>query len=174
MKFSSWTKLLLIVLSITGLTSCTTSLDVQKLNQKATNLIKAGDVDGAIARLESINDIDPNYAETHYNLGIAYYQKKDYEKSIKSLSEAVKLNPNISDAYYTMGVIYEDMALTEIEKNKDKNPADIYNMFALSQQSFSEYLNKAKNPGDGDDVKEKIASLNSDISKYKTLAEKQQ
>lgn len=57
------------------LTSCS-NLDVQVLNKKAVQLINQGNTDGAISRLESINDINPHFPQTYYNLGIAYEKKR--------------------------------------------------------------------------------------------------
>ncbi len=40
------------------------------------------------------------------NLGVAWYEKGDYEKSIKYYTRAVELNPDFSEAYNNLGVSY--------------------------------------------------------------------
>jgi tetratricopeptide (TPR) repeat protein len=47
----------------------------------------------------------PNTAEHHYNLGICYFHKKDYEKSENQFRRAIELN-DYSNAYLYLGVIY--------------------------------------------------------------------
>lgn len=124
------------------------NMDVQMLNKKAEQLLQEGDFEGAIGRLESINDLNPNLAENHYNLGIAYYKTNQYEKAVNSLQKAVDLNKNsgsksstlallikkqgnfelygLRDAYYTLSVIHEELAvknteeLEEIKSDKEK------------------------------------------------------
>lgn len=111
---------ILFLLALTPfLVSCTKVIsnpDVQTLNQKAVELMNSGDVKGAIARLESINDLNPNFPQNHYNLGVAYYKNEEYKKSIESLKQAISLDKNIADAYYTIGLAYQDIAGKEIEK----------------------------------------------------------
>jgi len=61
---------ILFLLALTPfLVSCTKVIsnpDVQTLNQRAVELMNSGDVKGAIARLESINDLNPNFPQNHY------------------------------------------------------------------------------------------------------------
>ena len=111
---------ILFLLALTPfLVSCTKVIsnpDVQTLNQKAVELMNSGDVKGAISRLESINDLNPDFPQNHYNLGVAYYKNEEYEKSIDSLKQAISLDKNLVDAYYTIGLAYQDIAGKEIEK----------------------------------------------------------
>jgi len=111
---------ILFLLALTPfLVSCTKVIsnpDVQTLNQRAVELMNSGDVKGAIARLESINDLNPNFPQNNYNLGVAYYKNEEYEKSVESLKLAISLDKNIADAYYTIGLAYQDMAGKEITK----------------------------------------------------------
>ncbi len=97
-----------IILSSFMLVSCT-NIDVQTLNTKATFLMQQGDVDGAIARLESINDLNPNLPQNHYNLGVAYYKKQNYEKALNSLQNATKLDHKYTQAYNTIAIIHENI-----------------------------------------------------------------
>jgi len=161
----------IICISVIMLTSCS-NIDIQKLNNKANILMKAGDVDGAISRLESINDLNPNFPETHYNLSIAYRKKGNYNKAIASLEKAISLKNDFVDAYYTLGIICEEKALTLIEKNKktDKNNVLIISSnLKKSQEAYIQYLKLAKNPSDAESIKSKIEILNIDINKYDAM-----
>ncbi len=97
------------------LVSCT-NIDVQTLNSKATFLMQQGDINGAIARLESINDLNPNLPLNHYNLGIAYYKKQNYEKALNSLQNATKLDHQYTQAYKTIAIIHENIVIDTEEK----------------------------------------------------------
>lgn len=165
----------LITLSSFLLTSCS-NLDIQTLNFKAKQLMDGGDVDGAIGRLQAINDLNPNFPQTHYNLGIAYYKKGEPDKAIESLNKALDLDNKLVDAYYTLGVIYEDIAITDIEKaTKDKSIGQltVLNAIIKNLQSahnfYSKYLNMGNNTTESENIKIKLESLNNDIDKYQTI-----
>lgn len=149
--------------------------DVYTLNQKAAEYMSQGDYDNAIARLLSINDLEGNHPEVYYNLGIAYIKKEDYEKAIQALNNAVSLNPDFAEAYYSLGVAYESLAdkqivelgtttdvaqKTELRAKITQNIQGIYN-------SYSQYLEKAPESQEKQDVK---AQLNYLGEKYKNYA----
>lgn len=169
----------IICFSIVLLTSCSTlsNLDIQKLNYKANELMSAGNIDGAIARLESINDLNPGFPQTHYNLGVAYHKKGDYQKAVDELNKAISLKNNFSEAYYTLGVINEELALAEIDKSKTKQKSDnteiILSYFNFSKSNFNKYIELSPSAEDADSVKSKIESLDTDIEKYQKMLDGQ-
>lgn len=50
--------------------------------------------------------IKPDYAEAHYNLGIAYDELKNYPKAIESYKQAIRIKPDFVDAYLGLGNAY--------------------------------------------------------------------
>lgn len=166
----------LLVSMVLLLTSCS-NLDIQTLNLKAKQLMEQGDVDGAIGRLESINDLNPKYPQTHYNLGIAYYKKGEFDKAINSLNQSLKLDSKLADAYYSLGVIYEDIALSEIDnstkEDKKIEKPEILNKIIQnlqnSHESFVKYLDLTQNSAEQADIKTKIENLNNEITKYQSI-----
>lgn len=62
---------------------------------------------------------DPNYAEAHNNLGIAYYQKGWYEKAISSYRKAIELNPTDGRPYINLAISYY------LRRNSRKQPFPI-------------------------------------------------
>ena len=40
-----------------------------------------------------------NDTESYYNRGIAYYEKREYDKAIADFSEVIKREPDHADAY---------------------------------------------------------------------------
>lgn len=53
--------------------------------------------------------LSPDYAHAHANLGIVFFQEKEYEKAKESLERAIFLNPNLSFAYNNLGSVFEKM-----------------------------------------------------------------
>ena len=170
--------LLLLFCTIFLLNGCVkniSNIDVQKLNQKASEYMASGEYDKAVARLESIIDLNPEFPETHYNLGVAYYQLNDYEKALKALTEAVFLKPDFADAYYSRAVVYEDWAYSMLEgenvenakkeaTTEDKIKSAEY--LKNAKIDFEKYLELKKNANDKDDVNEKIIQIENDLNNF--------
>ena len=190
---------ILFLLALTPfLVSCTKVIsnpDVQTLNQRAVELMNSGDVKGAIARLESINDLNTNFPQNHYNLGVAYYKNEEYEKSVESLKLAISLDKNIADAYYTIGLAYQDMAEKEITKlDKPDNEKQVNNQESSSSEAsenpeekkltkseiltlivdnlknskdyYTQYTTLISNSDEKTKIEEEIKIIDDDIKKY--------
>lgn len=162
------------------------NLDIQKLNNKAAELMQQGDIDGAIGRLESIQDLNPNFPPTNYNLGLAYKEKGDYDKSIHYLTKAVELKPDLYQAHLSLTVIYEELSDTliqeEVDKLEKKDPNSLSSIedieFSVEQrEKLSQYYTKAKNsiedylkyapvPEDKELLQQKIVEFEKKISHY--------
>ena len=153
------------------------NIDVQKLNQKASEYMAAGEYDKAVARLESIIDLNPNFPETYYNLGVAYYQLNDYEKALHALNEGLFRRPDFADAYYSRAVVYEDWAYSILEgensenenakkeaSNEDKVKSAEY--LKNAKADFEKYLEMKNNAADKDEVHEKIIQIENDLNNF--------
>ena len=69
----------------------------------------------------------PDFAGAHYNLGQAYYARKDLPAALAAYQAAVKANPKHAGAWHNMGIVYRDMgqpelAVEAIEKAVTLNP----------------------------------------------------
>lgn len=62
---------------------------------------------------ERILSIDPNNADAYYNLGIAYYNREDFENAIRFFERAIALNNHVNARMY-LSYIYERQG--EIDK----------------------------------------------------------
>ena len=103
--------LLITVLFVSVIsTACINNLAVQELNNKAKAYLEAGETDKAICRLRSSIDLDTNIFETHYNLGVALIQNKEYEEAQKSLENAINLKPDFPDTYYSLALSLQEQA----------------------------------------------------------------
>ena len=163
--------LLITVLFVSVIsTACINNLAVQELNNKAKAYLEAGETDKAICRLRSSIDLDTNIFETHYNLGVALIQNKEYEEAQKSLENAINLKPDFPDTYYSLALSLQEQAyalanpaseeeetadLAEETENTDisseEAPAkelteaqkqEIVEKFNLAIENYNKYLSK--------------------------------
>ncbi|PID30277.1 MAG: hypothetical protein CR982_01280 [Candidatus Cloacimonadota bacterium] len=78
----------------------------------------------------------PNKDRVAYNLGLSYYNKKEYEKAKKLYKKAIKLNPNYVNPYHNLATIFMnqkkwDDALfyfTKADQFSEKNINTLYNL----------------------------------------------
>ncbi|MCD6262480.1 MAG: glycosyltransferase, partial [Deltaproteobacteria bacterium] len=98
------------------------------LNQQGEDLFAKGDLKGALYAFTKALDIAPNYAETHNNLGVVYWQS-GIQKALQYFAKALEIDPNDRDAVLNLGDIFK--ALGEVNKARvvylsylSKNPED--------------------------------------------------
>ncbi len=70
----------------------------------AESLVKTGDVDHGIVRLESLETANPNLAVVPVALGQAFATQKDYQKAEVQLRMALRLNPADKNAKYDLAL----------------------------------------------------------------------
>ena len=57
----------------------------------------------AITSYNQALELNPNYPEVHYNIGIVLDELGRYEEAIKSYNSAIKLKPDYAEAYNNLG-----------------------------------------------------------------------
>ena len=62
-----------------------------------------GRLDELIQLLHKALELNPNYPEAHYNLGITLKRQGDLSAAIACYNSALKLKPNYPDAHYNLG-----------------------------------------------------------------------
>ena len=167
-------------------TACINNLAVQELNNKAKEYMANGETEKAICRLRSSIDLDDSIFETHYNLGVALIENKDFKNAKESLESAIKLKPDFADSYYSLAIAFENLA-DEIA-NKDKKDSDdeneesqakttildetdkikIVELLNSAIENYNTYLVKKVDSDDEEKVSEQINYLNTEINKYNT------
>ena len=192
--------LLITVLFVSVIsTACINNLAVQELNNKAKAYLEAGETDKAICRLRSSIYLDTNIFETHYNLGVALIQNKEYEEAQKSLENAINLKPDFPDTYYSLALSLQEQAyalanpaseeeetanLAEETENTDisseEAPAkelteaqkqEIVEKFNLAIENYNKYLSKKPDAKDKESVASQVATLTEEIKKYNSQPE---
>lgn len=62
----------------------------------------------AIDRFEQVVQRMPDWAEAHYNLGLAYHKQGNTVKAIPALERATLIDPKLGDAWVVLGTMYEE------------------------------------------------------------------
>ncbi|MFX1409148.1 MAG: tetratricopeptide repeat protein [Promethearchaeota archaeon] len=104
------------------------------VNKAKQNLAKNPDI--AIESCNRATELDENYVDAYYHLGLAYNIKRSYDAAIQNLNKAVRLNSNHALSWNNLGLAYEakqsyDDALKSLKKavEVDSNYAQAwYNM----------------------------------------------
>ena len=52
---------------------------------------------------------NPDDADAHYDLGVAYGDLGRYEEEIESYKQAIRINPDLEEAHVNLGVAYGDL-----------------------------------------------------------------
>ena len=165
-------------------TACINNLAVQELNNKAKEYMANGETEKAICRLRSSIDLDTSIFETHYNLGVALIEVKEYEEAQTSLENAIKLKPDFADSYYSLAMAFEGQAdkliagepknddnsqETDDDKAKvlcDSEKIKVVELLNSAVDNYKKYLVKKPDAQDKDKITEQINYLNGEIQKY--------
>lgn len=88
---------------------------------------KDGNLDAAIQRTAQARFLAPNDTGVLFQLGLLYYQKKDYENARQVFEDTVNVNPNYSNARYFLGLVYDYLgrkkdAINQFTRIKELNP----------------------------------------------------
>lgn len=172
--------LLLLFISVIT-TACINNFAVQELNNKAKEYLDKGDTQTAICRLKSSLDLDNTVFETHYNLGIAYLNAKEYDNAIKHFDETLKLKSDFPSVYFSKGVTYEEMYSELVDETNDDDDDDNKEnntcpsceqetkdndiklspteLLSKSIENYKLYLENEKEASDYNDVSQKIKEL---------------
>ncbi len=113
-----------IVSNIVNLKYETTDKEFEQLKKavqfynKGIKLGKEKKFDKAIKYFKKSLDIAPHYVKSHYALGLAYFNTRDYKNAYNHLLYAVKIdpeNPEIKEAYLKLALIADDLFLRDYE-----------------------------------------------------------
>ncbi len=177
-------------------TACINNLAVQELNNKAKEYMANGETEKAICRLRSSIDLDTSIFETHYNLGVALIEVKEYAEAQASLENAIKLKPDFADSYYSLamamenqeddfinGRTNEDKTLNSEQTEETAQQADAKAKKELTEaeknkvvellngavDNYNKYIVKKPDAEDKDKVEEQIRFVNEQIGQYNSL-----
>jgi len=79
----------------------------------------------ALDKLKKIAASQPNNSNAHFNLGLYYYQKGKYRKSIESLQKVISLNSQDEEALVLLGSVYLRLGKLKEAENTLRKVLDI-------------------------------------------------
>jgi len=74
-----------------------------QVQNRASDLLRKGDLDGAIYAYRELTRLKPEDAQAHYSLGSSLRGKMDWDGAILSLREAIRLKPDYPEAHLELG-----------------------------------------------------------------------
>lgn len=112
MKYVAWIFMLFFIGGCAA--SIPSEATLQKMSPKELNQLsvdlwnngKYSDPELALKYSKLAAEKDPAFDRAYYSMGYAYYDLKQYEKSIQNFSKAIELNPKIADSYNGRGWVY--------------------------------------------------------------------
>ncbi|MDD3012829.1 MAG: tetratricopeptide repeat protein [Candidatus Gastranaerophilales bacterium] len=125
-------------------------LDVKNYNIARANYEK-GEIKIAIEYFKKAIEINSEYFEAYYNLGVIYYMNEEYDPAIATLKRAVEINKDY-DAYYNLGLSYFSKndyenavkSFTQAISISNKDPDIFYNRglgyYNLATDDFKETI----------------------------------
>src|SRR5207247_2544265 len=96
--------------------------------------------DKALPVLQTILAINPNYANTHGNLGFAYIGLKRFPEAVAELQQAIKLDRSNSQSRYNLGYAYLKMG------KKAEATAVYTDLLAIDKAKANELQTLINNP----------------------------
>jgi tetratricopeptide (TPR) repeat protein len=84
-------------------------MDAIKEHSKGTEQMLAKKHKEAIVFFRRAIDLNPNFSEAYYNLGITYEELGKHEDSVETLKKAIQLTPENANAHYALGYAYHQL-----------------------------------------------------------------
>ena len=78
-------------------------LKYRLFSNQGHNLFKAGKLEEAIEQYLKSIELNPEFDQSHYNLGVALFNLKRYDEAIEHFKKVVNIDPESADAYYIWG-----------------------------------------------------------------------
>jgi len=94
--------------------SANSATDTERLSAESRGALESHRWPEAAAALEKLAKLNPNVAEVHANLGLAYYFEGRPSQALASFERALKLKPGISQAEVMVGICE-----AELGRNKE-------------------------------------------------------
>lgn len=83
--------------------------EVESLNKKAIQCARQKDFENAFEKWQEAVNKSPNDPDYRYNLGLALYEAKEYQRCVEQLEETLIICPVYFRAHFVLGNIYSKM-----------------------------------------------------------------
>ena len=159
--------------------ACINNAAIRQLNKIASSYLEEGDMDNAIARLESSVDLDGNIYETRYNLAVSYINVRKCHEAYEQIKVAKTLTKNEPAIYYLEGLanncIAEDvrkLLTSDDEEKKEKKDIpklkkNYIKYLEDANTAYENYMQLAPVIDNKDEIVKKIAFNKEQIQIYR-------
>jgi len=104
----------------------------------AIELLQAGQVDEALAKLYEHLDQDAEFIPTYYTLGKIYANKGNLEEAQTWCERAIKKDKLHPEPYYTLSLVYEQIGLNEMAMDMLKKAIYLDRSFVLAHYNLAQ------------------------------------
>lgn len=110
---------------------------VQQLYAEASAAESRGDLEGAVARYQSIVELAPHLGAAYNNLGALYVKQRQYAKAVVILKKGLEVDPSMTSAFALLGISLYEMqqyadARRPLEMSLRSSPKDDNAEFILA------------------------------------------
>jgi tetratricopeptide (TPR) repeat protein len=85
------------------------SPEAEQLNREALDKTRQKSFEAALALWRKAIEWSPRDPDLHYNMGLVYFESKEYTKGLDKCIETIRLCPIYSRAYFVLGSLYSKM-----------------------------------------------------------------
>ena len=78
--------------------------EVMSLFAQGIEKLNTGQLDTALETFKQVTTIVPDFADAHYHLGLAYYQKSEFREAIEAFTRTLELLPRDVDVLVKLGL----------------------------------------------------------------------
>lgn len=125
--------------------SSTSGNDVNPELDAVRDLYESGDYEGALQRIASVTESDPNLAEAYYYRGLCYLAKAsepdasaplspDEESSLEAFRRALSINPRHAPSNIGVGDLYSRRVPARRRRSNTEDPEDPYVLALMAYQ----------------------------------------
>ncbi|WP_420345271.1 tetratricopeptide repeat protein [Pelagibius sp.] len=103
--------------------------------------VDTGDIDGALADMQAVIDLDPDDPLAYFNRGDAYLKLDKPERAIAEFSRSIELDPNYAPSYSMRGSVYSlvdkhALALADHDRALSLEPKDAVMLYNRALSLF--------------------------------------
>ena len=102
-------------------------------------------MDEAVTHYEKALDIQPDFADTHDNLGVAFANREEVDEAIAQYQQALQIQPDYAEAHFNLGNVFANrdgwMKRSRIMKRRCKSSRTTRS----TQQPWQRSSEKGKN-----------------------------
>lgn len=86
-------------------------VSLDEMYDQAIELQQKGDLEGALAKLQELLQVDPNYALAHAALSVFYSKLEDHEKAVAHARKVCELEPEDPFSFVALSLICQKAGL---------------------------------------------------------------